>query len=377
MQIIYWAMFSIIYAFANSFLSMKGFNAYEIGMLIALSSFFSVFIQPLCAKLVDKYENINSKNILYISLLLIIISSILIHFTYNKELLFLLYMILIISLLNTQTFMYTYIFEYINAGYVINFGLARGLGSAFFGITSLIVGKLGSKYSFNFIPVTIFLLAIFVLLVTFTFEKINIEKINSKEVYKDKFIDFFLKYRNFTYLLIGIILIFYTHNTLNTFLKNIIEYYGKSSQEIGMIFLIAAILELPIMYSIDYLNKKFKFSTLLKFSSISFSIKAIITYVSVYNKDMGLLYLAQIFQMGAYAIYVPVTVYYVNNLMDEKDRLKGQAYLASSATIGAILGTLISGKIIEISSIKYMLLISMIISILGTLIMYINLKKKN
>lgn len=53
-QIFYWALSCSTYAFANSYLSAKGFSISDIGNVLAISSLISVVIQPLVARVIEE-----------------------------------------------------------------------------------------------------------------------------------------------------------------------------------------------------------------------------------------------------------------------------------------------------------------------------------
>ncbi|ACZ01023.1 MFS transporter [Streptobacillus moniliformis] len=376
MQILYWAMFSSVYAFANSFLSSRGFNSTLIGTVMALSALFSVLLQPLTARLIEVYKKITVKNSLIASMLLVLLNALLISYFDDKILVSIFFIILITGLLNAQTYMYTFIFQYINKGENVNFGIARGMGSAAFAISSYFYGLLGSKIGFEFIPICATILSLFVIFVIMSFKDIKKETLNNETEIKANFLEFFNKYKRFCYVLLGMIFIFFTHTVINTFMRNILESLGRGAEEVGIGFMIAAVVELPVMFYIVKLNKKFGYSKLLKISAIAFLTKITITYVTILTGNITLFYIAQITQFAGYAIYVPVSVYYTNHIMEEKDRIKGQAYMAVSATIGSILGNLIGGKIIEIYSLNSMILASLIATIIGAVILMLNLEDK-
>lgn len=377
MQIFYWAMFCVIYAFANNYLSDKGFNPSEIGIIIALSSLISVFIQPLTAKLIYRYKSITVRKALIFSLLLVLFGNLILYFFINKIIISILYILIIVALLNSQTYIYTFIFEYINKGIEVDFGIARGMGSLAFAITSLTLGKLGSIYNFYFLPFLSTILTIIVMF-TITFFKPLEKEIKEEKTKNTNFFDFMIKYKKFTLLMIGIIFIFITHNILNTFLKNIIEVFILNekivSKQIGIGFMISAMVELPVMYFINTLSKKFGYKKLLIICSLFFTLKVLMTALSVTTGSLIVYYVAQLTQIGSYAIYVPMTVYYTNEIMEDEDRIRGQAYIATAATIGAIIGTVSGGEIIRNISVVAMIYFGVIVSIIGSLIMIFSLE---
>lgn len=379
-QIFYWALSCSTYAFANSYLSAKGFSISDIGNVLAVSSLISVVIQPLVARVIEENEKFTVKRFIMYSLFFIALSSIGI-FTINIRILILIfYVILVISLLNAQTYLYTFIFEYINSGYNINFGFARGIGSISFALTSFFLGRIGDKIGFSFIPIFAFMLSIILILILLSFKNLenkikeNIENVKNK---RDGTIDFFKKNQNFTLVLLGIIFIMMTHSLINTFMLNITESIGKGSKEVGVGLMIAAMVELPIMYFIVYLNKKLGYVNLFRIFSISFVIKILITIISVLTNSISLFYIAQFTQSGAYAIYLPATVYYTNDVINEDERVKGQAYMGITSIIGGILGNFLGGIIIEKSSVILMLYFTFGVGLIGMFIILLAAQKMN
>ena len=57
MQSSFWFAYCGIYAFANSYLTERGFEPSGIGNILAIASLFSVFAQPFIARLIEKYEH--------------------------------------------------------------------------------------------------------------------------------------------------------------------------------------------------------------------------------------------------------------------------------------------------------------------------------
>ena len=121
------------------------------------------------------------------------------------------------------------------------------------------------------------------------------------------------------------------------------------------------------------LVKKRKCSTLLKLSSVFFTVKTLGVLLSgnIYH-----VYAAHITQLLSFAIFVPASVYYINNLMPDNDKIKGQAYMTTTITLGGVLGSLLGGTLIDALSVPSMLLIATVISALGTLLMILFTEKE-
>ena len=375
MQIFYWAVFCNLFSFSNSFLSYKGFSTLDIGYTLSIASIIAVTIQPYITKIVYKYKNINLKKVIILSLLSMTISYFFIIYYNDFKILMIAYVIVLIGLFNIQTYMYPFIFEYINSGYKINFGLARGFGSLSYSLTSYLIGMISIKLnSFNFIPYLTLFLTIIIIFSMFTFKSLeHIQKSNKKDI---SLFDFFKKYKKFSYALLGLTLVFTTHNALNTFLKNIIESINYTNYEVGISYMLASIVELPVMLLVPILSRKKSYASLFMISTIGFSLKCFFTLIGVFTGSLYIIYFAQLLQTLGFALHLPVSLYYVNNILDSNDVVKGQTFLGVSLTLGGITGNMLAGKILEKNSTIILLIILTIITFIGTIIVIFNTEYK-
>jgi len=62
--------------------------------------------------------------------------------------------------------------------------------------------------------------------------------------------------------------------------------------------------------------------------------------------------------------------------MRDNDRIKGQAYLTTTMTLGGVFGSLLGGTLIDALSIPSMLLIATIISAAGSLLVVVFTEKE-
>ena len=52
-------------------------------------------------------------------------------------------------------------------------------------------------------------------------------------------------------------------------------------------------------------------------------------------------------QIGSFALYIPSSVYYVNETMLDQDKFKGQAVMTATNTLGGVFGSLFGGFLID------------------------------
>lgn len=373
MQTFFWAYFCSLFSFANPFLSSKNFSVSQIGAILALASIISVIVQPYIAKLLEKYENFTLKKALLLSFGMSLVSTIPMLLTNNAFILFICYSIALCGLLNVQTYMYPFIFDYMDRGYKVNFGFARGFGSVVFAITSYCLGIISSKYSLGFLPKYFLINCIISIIIVISFK--NLKKIkHNDEIFNISFKEFYNNNKHFCFILIGVICLFYTHNALNTYLKNILENINYGMYEVGVCYLIASIIEFPTMFSIPLLHKKFSYKTLFIISSIGFTLKSFVLLIAVFLNSLPLVYFSQLFQAFGFALYIPVSLFYVTEIVKKKEVVKAQAYLGIALILGGILGNYISAEVYHLLSLNALLISCTLISALGMLIFIKNTK---
>ena len=143
---------------------------------------------------------------------------------------------------------------------------------------------------------------------------------------------------------------------------------GGNSSHMGVAISIAAFSELPAMALFSKIRKHFKISSLIVFSCFAFTAKAIFTAIS---GNILSLYLVQLIQAFSFAIYTPASIYFVNEIMNEHDKFKGQAVITAFVTAAAVIGSLSGGIILDNFGVKTMLYFGAALSTLGTVIVSI------
>lgn len=119
------------------------------------------------------------------------------------------------------------------------------------------------------------------------------------------------------------------------------------------------------MFAFIKLKGKFRCDTLLKIAAIVFTVKHILTFFSV---SIPMFYVTQLLQMGGYGLYIPASVYYVDQIIDKDDLVKGQAMVTGAMTLGSILASLMGGILLDYLSAKSMLFVGVITSVIGSIL---------
>ncbi|MCR5801798.1 MAG: MFS transporter [Lachnospiraceae bacterium] len=377
----YFAAFCTIHAYAAVYLLEHGFTNTEVGLLLALANIMSAITQPVIAGKIDKPGPLTNRRFILIAVTIIMVGSLLLIPSKNcKPLIFIIYAVIYMIQFAYQPVMTALCFEYQKAGCNINYGLARGLGSASFALASALVGIAVEKKGIAILIVINVISMIISAILAFTFIKPDGEKIgendhdenvSNKQAHNNLF-DFARTYPAFSVLLIGTVCFFFAHNMINDFMIQIIRYLGGGETELGYANFLQAILELPVMALIGLILKKFKSVDMIIFSGFGFFIKI---FLLLFITGMSGMYLSQSFQLIAYALFIPSAAYYVSSTMEELDQVKGQAFVTSAITIGGVFSNLISGVILDHLGIWMMLLTGTIVCAVGVVIATLAMKK--
>lgn len=381
-QIFYFGAFAAMMGYASVYLLYKGFSNSTIGIILSLCSILAVFMQPALASFADNHKNIEIRKIINtIVAIAIILSVALLVIPTNQTLIFILIVAIfslettIMPLINTLAF----IFE--KYGIQINFGIARGLGSVAYALTSMALGYIVEWFSPDLLPIcyVVFNTLLFIVVHLFVLPK-NAQIVNADEESETEaevqenvsLLKFAGKYKKFIVFLLGFVLVYFAHTIINNFFIQIVTNVGGNSSDMGNAVFLAAMLELPTMAYFTKLSQKVNCGTLIKASIVLFLAKHAITYLAT---NMVMIYIAQVLQMGAYALFIPASVYYVNCKVDNKDIVKGQSFVTTSMTMSGVFANIIGGILLDAVGVSEVLLIGVILSLIGAVIVLFTVEK--
>ena len=86
-------------------------------------------------------------------------------------------------------------------------------------------------------------------------------------------------------------------------------------------------------------------------------------------------YLSQALQMVSYALFAPVSVYYVSALLNKKDSVKGQAFITTAINAGYGVASLAGGRLLDIYDASTMLTMSMVVALAGAVVLFLSAEK--
>lgn len=380
-QVLYFASFSALMGYASVYLLAQNVSNSLIGTTLALVSIIAVFTQPMVASAVDK-KVIKLQTLVNMILIATVILSLCLYFFKMPTMMLLCVFVGIVTFMMTiQPLLNSMAFLFEKYGIQINYGLARGLGSAAYALASAVLGYLVEDFGTGVIPLFYIIGNILLILVVYTYvvpktqqNLVEVEQeVEETEQKQLSFFQFCAIYKKFMIFVVGVVLVFFTHTIINNFFIQVITPIGGTESQMGIAVFIAAIVELPAMAMFNVMRKKIDCSTLLKLSVVMFALKHFITFLAT---NIFMVYVAQVLQIGAYAIFIPASVYYVNEVISKQDLVKGQSMVTVGITASGIIANFAGGILLDAVGVYDLLMIGVIVSVVGGLIVFWSIGKK-
>ncbi len=371
----YWMYFGAIMSFASVFLLGKNYTNSEIGVILAAASILAVILQPLLADAADKSRKASLTDITGIIVIGLFIATVLLYIFPTKSLILSIVFVLLGAWLTSlQPLINSMAFYLSRSGHVINFGVTRSGGSVAYAVLCLILGSLVADYGIKAIPAMGMGILILLLLSLLMTDKLHKRAIsthtidsNTKKVSQSRetisLKAFVRRNKIFLIFTIGIVLVFFQNSVFNTYLMQIITAVGGTSSQMGRLFSFMALLELPGLFFFSQLRKRFSCQFLLKVASVAFVFKVFLSYMA---PSVGFIYLAFLFQLISFPIFLSASVYLVDEVMEKGEAVKGQSFITGMITLSNVFASLLGGVILDLSGAPLLLLISTILAVIGT-----------
>lgn len=376
MQGIYWMIFAAVIGYGTVYFLSLGLKPGRIGALFASAYVVAALLQPVVAAFSDRTERYNLKQIYSAILILMLLLVMILRFAPLVQGVHLfMYLSLIVLIWVLQPLTNSFGVYYMNLGFKLNFGVARGIGSGSFAVISMWIGYLLLERSTQ-VLLTISLILIFLLFINcnlFYMVRGADHPMHGMDIGNMDFKRFIRDYRNFMWMLFGIILLFTFHTYQSSYLIQIVRAVGGDESSMGNVTAIQAVVEIPAMFFSLYLVKRFGARRLIFLAVCFWMLKAIGIFLA--SSVMGL-YTVSVLQALSYALLIPITIYYANEVMHSQDMFLGQSLLTMSLTLGGVVGTLSGGFILDLYGIRTLNLTGVVVTILGGVIIWLALRQE-
>lgn len=382
LQSLFWMTYCMVVGFSVTYLLSCGYSNSEAGYILASANICALILQPFLADLADHSKKINAMTILLVSIAIIFVCSIGLFFISIRSAVLTLIYVVMITLANAViAFLTSVQFLMDTSKSKINFGLCRAGGSLCFAILSALMGIMIERIGMKSIPITLFIITLFIitlfiiaLCMYITRHRINDKQTTGSTLEKRQSSSLFVFFREnpkFMILSVAMLFIYYAHAFITNFTISIVRNVGGNHREMGYLIAFMALMELPGMIGFKEISRRFKVSSLLLFSMIMFSVKAIIVWLS---PSLITLTFGFALQVVSFALYIPASVQYANIIIDEKDTVKAQMMFNFMQAGGAVFSSIIGGWLIDFSGISHALLVGAILSCIGTMIAFMGIQ---
>lgn len=373
-QFFYSAVYSASGIFATTYLLGRGLSPGLAGTLLALAGILACLTQPMLASFADRAKTFVLPRLM-VALCLLCITCFGLQMLPGLPLLAasILYVLgfwcgdTMAPLVNALCVACN------EAGYTVNFGIARGLGSAASAIASLalgyIIAKLGNVWMF-----CLFIgFELIAMIAIAGFPNLPKTAFRSSAAKCCSIWEFFAKYRWFSFSLLGIGCLAIFHCMIENYMIAIMGRLGGDSSHVGTALFIACISGAPVIFLFQTFRRRCKNNTLIIISALCFLAKSVLIF---FARSITTVYAIQLLQTCTYALLCPAQVYYAGEKVHVSDMVKGQAFVTAVFSLGCSAGNFLGGQLLGIS-VDAMLIAGMVTALLGTVILVLTVNKQD
>ena len=370
LHLFYWFTGCCINGFIAVFLQSKGLTNTEIGIVTGGSCIATIFLSPFMSSLISKIKGMTIKKLMTILMLTTVLLYIAMAFLPIPAFLVMVFYVVMYALNMSTVPMLTMIaMNYINEGAYVNFGLARGIGSASWATSALIFGQVVSFLGANVLSIAYCIFALVTLFILYHLPESKITETKEEVQEEGSVITVIKKYKIFFFLLLGFCFMFSGATAIGTYLINIVKNLGGNTSLYGVAMFAMAFSELPVMMTVPKLMKKFNSVTLILVASIFYLCR---NYTIGLAPNLIVLIIGMMFQGLSYGLFTGVITYYVTYNLETQDQMSGQTMIGiMTSGIGSTLGNVLGGVLQDTIGLNALFVFVYLMTAIGAIIIFI------
>ena len=375
----YWMIYAVVSSFASVFMLARGYSNSQIGITLAAANVLAFIMQPLVADFTDRSKRLGIIGVTEIMAVLMMIFTVgMFAFKGGTVALCVVFVLLIAFHTVLQPLFNSLAFKLEECGIATNYGVARAGGSLAYSIFIAILGTLVEKLGITILPVCSEIICALMILALFLTNRTYLKNMKedlpplpgtskaSQEEEEDINLIMFIKRNKMFFLVnIGVVGLFFSNAILNNYMAQIVTAIGGTTEDMGRILGMMAFLEIPTMVFFKRIKRHFSCQLLLKIASIGFTLKIALCWLA---SSVTMLFIAQIFQIISFALFLPGMVYFTGEIMSRGESIKGQALFTTMITLTTIFSSLLGGWILDIAGAKMLTFIATIATAAGAVL---------
>ena len=377
MQAAFWVSICNSLTFAAVYLQGFDYSNTQLGMVMAAGNLLGALLGPLISSAVDRREKLTALRTIpplavaqLFALLVLLVSE---QKSFTMSAAYALYIAFCLAVNSSILKLYV---DIQHGGREIHFGTARAAGSFAYVLASALTGILVEKHSVRIIPVAGVLICTVQLLLCLQLSRMLPKGFRGKKTDPEKgdsLPDFIRQNRSFSILLVGITLMFFSHNTISNFTINIARHVGGDTTTMGWLGAFMAAVEIPVMMLYERLRGKRSNAPYLRVAVLFFVIKSAAVAMA---PNVPWLYAALLLQAPSFALYSSAVVDYADEVVPFRDSAKAQSLVFSMSTLGSVLSSLIAGRLFDLTGVPATMWIVTAVCAVGSAVAWTGLKRR-
>lgn len=370
LQFTFFISFCMMTVFTVLYMQSLGFTTLHTGIIFGLANFFGAWLQMITGQMADSSKVVTIKEVLLAHAGIAALAMVPLAF-FSASGFVVLASFFVFSLLAqaVQGPINAVSVAFEQAGYPIQFSVIRGIGSASYGLTSLLAGMYFDHHPLTQLPLLLFVSMTLFCLVIFLLPPVPVGQrrpgVKAVGVVDPPTQHFYRKYPLFIPLVIGFTLLFAGHMVINTYLALLVKNVGGGATEAGIAVSCAIVMEVISLFSYGHLRRHVSDRFLMGIAALVFTIKAIILYFAT---NVFWVYISQLFQFATFPFFTAGISYFSAAIVEKKDLVKGQNVVTIIMSLGGAVGSLLGGIVLNFLSVPSALLATVGISLAGSVI---------
>lgn len=368
-QASFWMDLCIALSFCSVYLKGLGYTNSQLGLVIAVGNLLGAVLGPGLSSIIDRKEKVTASSVLppILAIRMLMILVLIFHHAAGPITIvgFTLYIAFAMCVNSLDLKLYV---DAAYNGISVDYAAARSAGSFAYVVISLILGNLISHTSIHVVPYAAVAVGIIQLLAHVVFIK-GVSKAGNREMSVAEegvsLVQFAKDNKRFTVLLLGTILLFFSHNVTTNFLINVTDNLGGDAGSMGLINGFMAAVEIPVMLFFTRFFGKKNMGSLLKFAFTMLTVKAAAIALA---GSIPMLMAAFVLQAPSYGLYTAAIVPYIEKTIAHEDSAKAQSLAFTMTTFSSVLAGTVGGMLYDNVSVTSTLWIAAAVCAVGTVI---------
>lgn len=371
LQAAFWISYCLSFGFLVAFLTQNGCSKSLIGVFIAVLAVSAIVAQPIYGYLSDKH--IDVKKILLVCISVAVVAVFLIPFVFHSTLLMILLCIIIgcaeyglASVIDCWCLMLAQTEK-------LHYGKARAAGSFAYGITAALFGFVFARVPMEFTFYFHALAGIFLLIIIAKArgvppnanklekeQEAQLDEPGEKKLSGKSALHALLSDSRYVIFVICAAMTFIGSAATGSFLFNLLELRGGTSEHLGYALCVQAFAELPAMVLSAWLLRRFNIRFLLLFAFFAYMAKFLVPALA--TTGWGIVF-AMALQGLSFAVFLPAAMKYLAIISPEGYKSTGTTLaVAVYSGIGNICGNLFGGAIADSMGVEWVFYFSSILA---------------